>query len=329
MSENSEKLFLTWQGMVSGPFTLAELRNQLKNRQINSLYKVQTERGWVTLREFLADEDRKLAVAAAAPPAARERVNAPLPLSPSGGVDSFPIGEELHASAGQGDGLFGEGRQESGAAGMATASFVLSLFFFVPFLNLVCWVMSLIFGHLALSKMAGNRAAKGRNLAWFGVFLSYITAGFLLVSLLLILALVDRFSPAIFYTLHGQILGAAIGSFILMGLLMLVVNLLTGDIPEFATAYLASLLPSAVALVASIALSGRASLVAMSGEDAGTAILLVAVVFIAQMVTWAEMIVLKDGRRLGYPHGAAASLFCTIVQTILTVVLLVFIAKFS
>jgi hypothetical protein len=210
---------------------------------------------------------------------------------------------------------------------MATAAFILSLFFFVPFLNLVCWVMSLIFGHLALSKM-GSRAAKGRTLAWFGVFLSYITAGFLLVSLLLILAMVDRLSPEIFYALHGQLLGAAIGSLILMGLLMLSVNLLTGDIPEFATAYLASLLPSVVTLVAAFVLRGLGGFAEISSKDPAVGILLIAVVFIAQMVTWAEMIVLKDGRRLGYSHGAIASLFCTIVQTILTVVFVIFLAKF-
>jgi hypothetical protein len=330
MSENSEKLFITWQGKVSGPFTLAELRNQLKNRQINSLYKVQTERGWVTLREFLADGDRKVAVtavvAAATPPAARERVyeaqwNAPPPPPPA----PAPT-EELHASAGPEDRPFDEGRHENGASGMATAAFILSLFFFVPFLNLVCWVMSLIFGHLALSKM-GSRAAKGRTLAWFGVFLSYITAGFLLVSLLLILAMVDRLSPEIFYALHGQLLGAAIGSLILMGLLMLSVNLLTGDIPEFATAYLASLLPSVVTLVAAFVLRGLGGFAEISSKDPAVGILLIAVVFIAQMVTWAEMIVLKDGRRLGYSHGAIASLFCTIVQTILTVVFVIFLAK--
>jgi hypothetical protein len=59
-------------------------------------------------------------------------------------------------------------------SGMAIASLVLSLCFFIPFVNFVHWLLALIFGHIALVQIKRNPAIGGRGLALAGVIISYV-----------------------------------------------------------------------------------------------------------------------------------------------------------
>ena len=73
--------------------------------------------------------------------------------------------------------------QPSVPIGIAITSFVLSLFFFVPFLNGITWLLALIFGHLALSNAGSRPSGKAATLAWIGLWITYVEIGYFLVGL--------------------------------------------------------------------------------------------------------------------------------------------------
>ncbi len=51
---NNDTHYLSWRNKVTGPFTLDEIHEKLRSRELNSLCKVQVNGDWVLLRSFLS-----------------------------------------------------------------------------------------------------------------------------------------------------------------------------------------------------------------------------------------------------------------------------------
>lgn len=56
---DNKELFLTWQGQVTGPHSVSDVRYLLKLGKIHSLYKIQIEGQWVLLRDNFAALEKK------------------------------------------------------------------------------------------------------------------------------------------------------------------------------------------------------------------------------------------------------------------------------
>jgi hypothetical protein len=74
---------------------------------------------------------------------------------------------------------------------LAVAAFVVSCCSFMPYLNLVSWLPSLVLGHLALAQIKREPGMEGRWLALGAVFIAYSMLGFAAWCFL--------FSPNLFY----------------------------------------------------------------------------------------------------------------------------------
>jgi len=74
---------------------------------------------------------------------------------------------------------------------LAVAAFVVSCCSFMPYLNLVSWLPSLVLGHLALAQIKREPGMEGRGLALGAVFIAYSMLGFAAWCFL--------FSPNLFY----------------------------------------------------------------------------------------------------------------------------------
>lgn len=51
-----QRYFVQWHGRTQGPWTLGCLKSALQAGEINSMYQVQTDRGWLALRDFLESQ---------------------------------------------------------------------------------------------------------------------------------------------------------------------------------------------------------------------------------------------------------------------------------
>jgi len=58
MDENTAEYSISWQGTVTGPYSIKEIRSMLKSGRINSLYRIKVEGEWLMLRDYLAQIDR-------------------------------------------------------------------------------------------------------------------------------------------------------------------------------------------------------------------------------------------------------------------------------
>lgn len=335
----NENLFLSWQGRVSGPFSPGEIRELLKKGKIHSLHKVQVGGNWVLLRDHLAGENRRERKAAQAAAATRHLADAarqgnvpPLPATiavADDGSDTPRSGRRRDAPAVSTDpaaqdhpGPSRDVAESVPGTGMAIASFVLSLLFFLPFLNLVAWVLGLIFGRLALGQMPGDNPPRVRVLASCGVWISSIQATLFLGGMIFVGLHGANTSPGVrnelFLALHASMLASGIGALPAAGMLMLAVKLLTNEVPAFAKSYLAALLPTAVGSLCCFVVANPAFGPNLATNKViGLGIVLLAVLFVVQTATWAQMIHLKDREPLGYTQASVASLFCLIVSLFL------------
>jgi hypothetical protein len=51
-----QRYFVQWHGRTQGPWTLGRLKSALQAGEINSMYQVQTDGGWLALRDFLESQ---------------------------------------------------------------------------------------------------------------------------------------------------------------------------------------------------------------------------------------------------------------------------------
>jgi hypothetical protein len=205
----SETYTVQWRGVKKGPWNLAGLKAALHSGEINSMYQVQVGGGqWTLLREFMeaqesreeeeaqasADQSAQLRADAArqqaayegqvknleeslrqfqedAREAAREAAATPPPAAAPMGWP-MPVYMPMPARR---------------TCGMAIASFVLSFFVWFPLVGLIPWLLSVIFGHIALSKCRQDPGLGGRGLAIAGLIIAYLSLAptlILLISLL-------------------------------------------------------------------------------------------------------------------------------------------------
>ena len=313
---DSKDFFLSWQGQVTGPHAPRDIRNLLKLGKIHSLYRIQIEGQWILLRDHLAALEKDLRDEAVCHAARSVSLQA----QPSQFAKPITIANEVWES----DVAVDPGREQpswneteeqpSVPIGIAITSFVLSLFFFVPFLNGITWLLALIFGHLALSNAGSRPSGKAATLAWIGLWITYVEIGYFLVGLAW--SSVTEILPMmmVYYLLHAQMLGNAIGALIGAGVLMFAIKLSSGCLIRFSTCYVAALLPSAESALGMFFL--QASMVGNS-LSSGRGLLLIGllnlVLFVGQVFFWARFVRLSDDEELGLSRATLASLLYTIV----------------
>lgn len=330
------KYLLSWQDQVLGPHSVEEIKSLLSDRKIHSLFKVKSDGSEVLVREFLAslNDDRKRASAAQA-----EAVVAP-PAKPAAAVIGATADHEGHQVASEatvaGESVSPPPLHTGGEAkfGFAMASFVLSLLFVLPFINLVSWVMSLIFGHMFLYASKGDRTHRGYAYAWCGVWLTYIFGAFYLITCFSFAIAVSS-RPFIriedwLPVIHGLMIGGAIAASVVSGLLIAGTKMITGAAPKTGVAFVAGTL----GVMAGLTLQFLVGLVAPEAVATTNTALLVnlsvgVVVFLIQALAWSEMIRVREEEKLGFGRAMIVSLFCTVCQLFLIFVLFLFTKMFA
>jgi len=58
-AEEKSVFFLSWQSVISGPYSMGEIRNLLRLGRVNSLYKINVDGHWLMLRDHLTELERK------------------------------------------------------------------------------------------------------------------------------------------------------------------------------------------------------------------------------------------------------------------------------
>jgi hypothetical protein len=313
MDEETSGSFLSWQGAVTGPHTIKEIRSLLKFGKVHSLYKIEVDGGWILLRDHLAEIDRTSRPAAKMTAAPPHPASLPIPnVLPD--EHEFSAPKIIPTGASSGTYLPSTGTQSSPANGIATASFILSLCFFIPVLNGITQLLALVFGHLALAQMGPHHFGKSRALASTGLWITYVQVGFLASSMTW-LALTEFPHLSLGYlVMHGHMVGIALSALIGSGLLMLGIKLISDHFLSFRTCFIGTLLPAAVSTFGMIVIQ---SLLAGNSPTSGKMIATVALfqvfMFTVQMFFWAHFIKLPDDEELGFGSAALASLFYSVI----------------
>lgn len=325
MDEEPSGLFLSWQGAVTGPHTLKEIRSLLKFGKVHSLYKIEVDGGWILLRDHLAEIDRVSRAAAKAPENRPYLQSVQIPkVVPNHDDFTMPIVTPTEDMTDAGEADF------TPANGIATASFILSLCFFIPVLNGITQLLALVFGHLALAQMGNHHVGKSRTLASTALWITYVQVGFL-ASAMAWLALTDFPSLRLGYlVMHFHMLGIALSALIGSGLLMLGIKMICDHFLPFRTCFVGTLLPAAVSVFGTIII--QSSLVGSSptsGKMIATIALFQVLMFAVQMVFWARFIKLPGDEELGLGRAALASIFYSIIFIFIGILYLMLLAALN
>ncbi|MCH7224555.1 hypothetical protein [Haloferula sp. A504] len=328
-----ERYYLSWQGKMQGPHTVEEIRDLLRDRKIHSLFKVQREGRELLVRDFLSE------VSSAAKEAEKSaKLPSPGPVAAAQVIPrAIPVPEEELASSPPAlpvtdEGYGGTAQLQGGDRfGFAVTSFVLSMLFAVPFVNLMAWVLSLIFGHLFLASTRDQQDVRGRMLAWCGVWFSYIFGGFSLVAVIMAAIWGDRvpsyLADDLFWELvlimHGSMIVGAINGIIIAGLLVAGVKMFTQRTPKFPVALVAGTL----AAMSDMVLRMTVFTAFPSAMEGGNSTLVVGLcitiaVFAIQALVWADLVHLRSGERLGFAGAALVGLFCSVCLLFISFALL-------
>ena len=310
---------------MTGPHTLREIKSLLRVGKVHSLFKIQVEGEWMLLRDHLADLDRYLreaerapAVPAATPATPATRTFPPISM-PTGGVPmaiAVPDDDrrQVPEAAIPPPCPTAVREHEAGAAkGMAIAAFALSLFFCVPYLNGITWVLALIFGHLAVAPTGAERRSPAATLAWLGLWLCYVEISLFLLGLGWFLVR-DIPITTVYLVLHGRMLFSVLAAVIGAGVLMLVVRLTTGTLLAFATCFVGALVTSATGALGMLLVQTAVPPDALARDQGLVLIGAVNIVlFLVQLFFWGSFIRLPDGGKLGLPRAALVSLPYTVI----------------
>ena len=313
---DSKDFFLSWQGQVTGPYAPRDIRNLLKLGKIHSLYRIQIEGQWILLRDHLATLEKDLRDEAGCQAARSVSLQA----QPSQFAKPITVAKEVWKSdvavdPGREQPSWNETAEQPPAPiGIAITSFALSLFFFVPFLNGITWLLALIFGHLALTNTESRPSGKAATLAWVGLWITYVMIGYFLVGLAW--STITEILPitTMYFLLHGQMLGSALGALIGAGVLMLAVKLSSDHLIRFTSCYVGALLPSAIGALGIFFLQVNIMSNSLSsGRGLLLIVLLNLILFIGQIFFWARFIRLPNDEELGLSRATLTSLLYTIV----------------
>lgn len=332
------KHYLSWQNQTLGPHSVEEIKALLSDRKIHSLFKVQSDQGEVLVCEFLAglNDERKRAASAeqkaVVTHAAKPKPSAPVPeLIPeygnvqpdrvTTGSPTAPLAYNLNIP------VHSAGVQPK--FGYAVTSLALSLLFVLPLVNLVSWVMSLIFGYMFLFAAKGDRNQRGYSHAWCGVWLTYIFGLFYVITCFGFAVAASKNSFFVIEiwlrVIHIYMLVGAVVSCVVSGLLIAATKMLTGVAPKTGIAFVAG----TFGVMVGFTIHFLIAIIAPEAVANGSTTLLVnlsvgVAVFLIQALAWAEMIRIRDGEKLGFGRAAIVSLFCSICQLFIAFVLIVF-----
>lgn len=181
------KFLLLWRGISHGPWTDEEIQKRLSDGEIHSLFQIQVAGEWMPLREHLEKtqaaslQQRALEMAARIRQQESEKpeterpntrggrltgqVKRPDPFANPPPVFTKSATQEMHTRELLVD--------EAQTCWLAVIAFVVSCCSFVPYLNLVSWLPSLVLGHLALLQIQRNPALEGRGLAVGALIIAY------------------------------------------------------------------------------------------------------------------------------------------------------------
>lgn len=211
---DSEKYHLQWKGQSYGPWDLPAIRQALATGSIHSLYQIHAGGKWQPLRDFLENLPREVPAirqAVEAPPqpaaAAVKPVHELAPVRQPGQPPPLPahlppphLGVPIGAPVGAPPlPLFQANpfphpphhARESRTSGLAIASFVLSLCFLIPYVNLFSSLLSLVFGHIALGQISRDPSLRGRGLAQAGLIVTYAMIA-LVITMTVVVVLLSK-----------------------------------------------------------------------------------------------------------------------------------------
>lgn len=325
MDDETSASFLSWQGAVTGPHTIKEIRSLLKLGKVHSLYKVQVDGAWILLRDHLSEIDRL----ARAPV---KTINTQLPPPPIPVPRALPDENDFRAPAVVPTETAGHSSEidSTPANGIATTSFILSLCFSIPVLNGITQLLALVFGHLALAQMGPHHVGKSRALASTALWITYVQVGFLASSMTW-LALTESSNLRLGYlTMHFHMVAIAVSALIGSGLLMLGIKMICDHFLSFRTCFVGTLLPAAVSMFGTIMI--QSSLVGSSptsGKMMATIALFQVLVFTVQMLFWSRFIKLPEDEELGLGRAALASLFYSVIFIFIGILYLMLLAALN
>lgn len=207
MSEESQYQ-LQWRGKSHGPWSYAEIQKQLQEGEIHSLYQIRVEGSWITLREHIekvegAELQRRAAeLGASIRKKESEKVEPVVPVKRGRGRIESPVSRPnpfanpppvfVKSASSNLEPTFNYGSSDSApTCWLAVAAFVVSCCSFVPYLNLVSWLPSIVLGHLALAQIRRDPSLEGRGLAIGALLIAY--------AMLALAALSFLFLPTLFY----------------------------------------------------------------------------------------------------------------------------------
>lgn len=208
------KFLLSWKGQQTGPFSVDEIRSKLAAGEVSLMHQVKADGRWLSVDEFLGktgeqtqrerlELDRRQQAERNATHQAllqaqqeelrqqheqevvEERVKqvelqnrlAEVEKQMSRQrefVSSSPAlsGNPLPAVYSQ-QGFF----QPRRTSGLAIAALIMAILNFVPGLNVISWILALIFGHVALSNMKHDTGLEGRGMAITSLVITYALLG--------------------------------------------------------------------------------------------------------------------------------------------------------
>ena len=176
MTEPARTYALRWKGRQSGPFSLERIHEMLAENEISLMHQIEVNGGWRVLDEFLSDQRRRTtrhapADAQLAPRATETHVAEPT-------ATDYVEGEFVKVTS--------AGRRR--LSPLAVASLTMAACNFIPYVNFGAWLLSLIFGHLALAQMKRDESLEGRGLAIAGLVITYFVVLMALTFIILMLA---------------------------------------------------------------------------------------------------------------------------------------------
>lgn len=325
MDEETHYL-INWKGQTQGPHNEKKIRSLLEERKIHSLFKVEVDGEEILVREFLAniEEQRREEQAREEQ---RTQDSETIPNEPVSAPPGTLITGE-YVSGISGDPI--EESVEKGRYSFAVTSFVLSLLFAIPLINMVAWIISLSMGHSFLSSAQGDRTQRGYYLAWSGVWLTYIFGGLFALAGMVTLYRFADVPSFLWFEWHGFIavlmialafLGALNSLFVIAG-----VKISVGKGAKVGPAFVAGTFGVVAAAAIGLTYSVMANL-QYPGEFGSSDQFTLQVIggvagFLFQGLGWSYLVRLKDDSELGLARAFLLSLFCTVTQIFLSLILL-------
>lgn len=210
MSEESQHQ-LQWRGKSYGPWTYAEIQERLREGEIHSLHQVQVDGAWMLLRDYIENQEAEARLQRAAEMAAqiraqesakkqsakplvRGRIEGPV-TRPNPFANPPPVYVKSVAASEGGTNHYYTHDDVAPTCWLAVAAFVVSCCSFVPYLNLISWLPSLVLGHLALQQIQRQPALEGKGLALGALAIAYTMLAFATFSFLMFPDLFYRIFP--------------------------------------------------------------------------------------------------------------------------------------